>query len=851
MSDLQSVATDTSAGVIGGIVPVDSYSSVQNAYTAWNANPCSVAAANGVVTAISSVVDQIRAANPSIQNLVIVGADDQIPLARVPDGASQSNERDYGASTFAGENNPEADALSLGYYMSDDPYAASNPLGVGSATLYLPQVAVGRLVESPTEIENALSRFVTSDGNLDATASLTTGYSFLTSGANGVSANLAQDGLKPSTLINETWNESDLDTALATTPTPVVDSVNAHFDYSRALPAYDNTNGVETNLFTTTDVRTPPDPTSYAGRLLFSMGCHAGLDVDDAEVSTSGVTTPVDDWAKTFADNGALWVANTGYGYADTDTIAYSAKLMSQFAGDLNGSLSIGEALAQAKQQYGAGNAILSPYDLKALMESTLYGLPMYHLNTSGTPVTPPNGPSTVTDPTTGLTAAPISVGLSNGSKTGQLRLVSTSNGSYYQVNGTPQAGPGTQTTEFRPIEPLVALPATEPNLVAHGALVTDLSSTDTQGFTPAYSLPAVGSADSTPVAVGDAAFPGTLQRVATYGTFTSTGTADASQLDLIAGRILSNPATPGTGTQRIFNSISAHVFYDSPGSPLASDYVPATIDTSQALTSPSAVNFAVHVTPSSPGDPVLEVLVLYTDASNPGTWTPVTLSPASGAQDWSASVPPTTSGKVQYIVEAVDSAGNVAVSDNEGADFNGSAQPAISISLAGSSQIDGYYTGPVIADITAPSGSNYVLDGSTSAPVPSDGQVVVSASGEHTITVSDPSGDVATQTFAISLSQTTTGLTSSANPSVQGARRDVHGDRHPCDVGSRDTHGERRVPGRFDPDRRVRGIGWHGSRWVRRRAVQRDLFGPRQPSDRCDVPWGLQLGGVVERDAQ
>ena len=103
-------------------------------------------------------------------------------------------------------------------------------------------------------------------------------------------------------------------------------------------------------------------------------------------MSTSGVTTPVDDWAKTFADAGALWVANTGYGYADTDTVAYSAKLMAEFAGNLNGSLTIGEALAAAKQQYAAGNAILSPYDLKALMESTFYGLPMYHLNTSGHP---------------------------------------------------------------------------------------------------------------------------------------------------------------------------------------------------------------------------------------------------------------------------------------------------------------------------------------------------------------------------------------------------------------------------------------------------------------------------------
>ena len=317
MSDLHAVASDSSAGVTGGIVPVDSYASVQAAYSSWNADPCSVDAANGVVAAISAVVDQIRLEYPTVQNLVIVGADDQIPFARLADGTTQSNERDYGASTFAGENNVEADALSLGYYFSDDPYATVQPLGVGSATLYTPQLAVGRLVESAGQIENALTRFVSSNGELNATAGLTTGYSFLSSGATAVSASLAADGLSPSTLIDESWTASDLASALTSSPVPGVVSLNAHFDYSRVLPAYDNTNNTETSLFTTASL----PPSAYGARLLFSMGCHSGLSIDDAEVAASGVATPVSDWAKTFADAGALWVGNTAM---DTRTRARS-----------------------------------------------------------------------------------------------------------------------------------------------------------------------------------------------------------------------------------------------------------------------------------------------------------------------------------------------------------------------------------------------------------------------------------------------------------------------------------------------------------------------------------------------
>jgi choice-of-anchor C domain-containing protein len=769
VSDLDAIASDSSAGVRGAIVPVDSYQSVQTAYAAWNANPCSVAAANGVVAAISSVVDQLRSQDPTIQNIVIVGADDQIPFARIADGATQSNERDYGAATFAGEDNPEADALSLGYYLSDDPYAANSPLGVGSATLYTPQVAVGRLVENASEIESALSRFVSSGGNLDATASLTTGYSFLTSGAEAVSTNLAANKLSAFNLINENWQESDLDSALAGTDTdiredgigPGVDSINAHFDYSRALPAYDNTNNLTSNLFTTTDVRNVLS--SYAGRLLFSMGCHAGLDVDDAEVVTSGVTIPVDDWAKTFADAGALWVANTGYGYADTDTIAYSAKLMTDFAANLNGTLTIGEALTEAKQQYAAGNAILSPYDLKALMESTFYGLPMYSLNGSSAPATPPSGPGTTTDPATGLTVAPVSVSLQPGTIPGEISLVTTANGSYYQVNGTTPYNAGTQATEYRPIEPLVAVPATESGLIPHGALVSGLISTDVPGFKPAYSMPAAGSADAMPPSIGDAAFPGALQRVATYGTFTSNGTGEGAQLDLVAGQFLPNLSSPGTGTERLFTSIAGQVYYVSPSSPLANDYTPATIDTSQAV-SGSSLTFSVQVTPSSA--PVKQVLVLYTDASSPGTWTSVNLTSSDG-QNWTGTAPSTLSGKVQYIVEAVDAAGNVAVSNNEGTAFNATTQPAISIALSGSGPTNGYYTSAVTATITAPNGSTYVLDGS--APVSVSGPVMVTTSGEHTLTVTDQNGDESTQAFAISMSQTSTALSSGTSSPVVG----------------------------------------------------------------------------------
>ena len=119
------------------------------------------------------------------------------------------------------------------------------------------------------------------------------------------------------------------------------------------------------------------------------------------------------------------------------------------------------------------------------------------------------------TDGPTGLTVAPVSVNFGQQGNP-SLAPVSNSNWQYYQVQVTQPStyGRGMQATEYRPIKRHVSVPVTEPGLVAHGALVTALTSTDSADPTPAYSLPAVGAAGSTPPSIGDAAFPGTLQLV-------------------------------------------------------------------------------------------------------------------------------------------------------------------------------------------------------------------------------------------------------------------------------------------------------------------------------------------------
>jgi hypothetical protein len=119
-------------------------------------------------------------------------------------------------------------------------------------------------------------------------------------------------------LISETWTLLDLISNFLDATPPDIASINAHYDHFRALPAIGNTTNDESDLFTTqqVDALSPGLP----GRIIFSMGCHSGLNV--ADVLVAALNRRLLDWPQVYAQQGALYAANTGYGYGDTATVA-------------------------------------------------------------------------------------------------------------------------------------------------------------------------------------------------------------------------------------------------------------------------------------------------------------------------------------------------------------------------------------------------------------------------------------------------------------------------------------------------------------------------------------------------
>ena len=86
--------------------------------------------------------------------------------------------------------NTASAALESGNMLSDNPYGDLDPIAWLGARLYVPDMAVGRLVESPTDIDTSLDQFASSGGVLDASKALAAGYDFMADGAQAAGAAL-------------------------------------------------------------------------------------------------------------------------------------------------------------------------------------------------------------------------------------------------------------------------------------------------------------------------------------------------------------------------------------------------------------------------------------------------------------------------------------------------------------------------------------------------------------------------------------------------------------------------------------------------------------------------------------
>jgi parallel beta-helix repeat protein len=373
--------------VAGMPVYVEEDKAVAGAYESWDLNPTSPQTANNVVKHIKkSLIDEKLKDYTGVRSIIIVGDDRIIPFYRIPDNTDKPigdpwfTEDDYKdeRGNLLITSSTVGSALSKNKFLTDNFYATDEPMewktaGVDIPKLFIPNIPVSRLVETPEQISAVIEAFYREE-YVRPEAIFVTGYDFMWDTASHCSSTLKEElKRKPETIVSR--KRSGLPPSLLKNATRRL--LNADNDvvlvFYHAAHDYFQLRGAE--RITARDFSTAL--ADLNGSIIYSMSCHAGLNVPP-NASTNDF-----DLVEAFAQKGVVaYVAPTGFGIGSYRIRAAHELLLSYFTDYLCEGKDVGTALTLAKQEYWATNYDFTYIDEKVIETTTLYGLPMARIIT-------------------------------------------------------------------------------------------------------------------------------------------------------------------------------------------------------------------------------------------------------------------------------------------------------------------------------------------------------------------------------------------------------------------------------------------------------------------------------------
>mgnify|MGYP005847448193 CR=1 FL=1 len=609
------------------------------------------------------------------------------------------------------DNTASQASLQLDYVLSQDAYGARANLAVGGSVLPIPDLAVGRLVESPTDIVTMLATYdqldQSSGGIVRPQSALVTGYDFLEDGALAMVDTLRRNGgvsnIDAELIVDqklppaEGWSAGDLRPKLVNNRHDLI-YLAGHFSANSVLAA-----DYETYLITTdlagSDVLT--------NAIVFSPGCHSGYNIVN-EHNLPGYTFEPD-WAQAFARKGATLVAGTGYQYGDTEFVEYSERLYLNFAQELRTrpagqTVAIGQALVRAKQSYLAGTPFLRGMHEKALLEAALFGLPMLQVDMPGAPFAPPSDASIVT----GTTPVP---GNGYGLETAEVALTPNTIVRAMDVNNLDtgsgvtltwlQGKDGVVTNHAEPVLPRHVENVSVPGKVLRGVGFISAAYAD-DAARPLVGRPTTELAPLLSSFSYDIFFP---TRPWNVNYFEALSRGQATRLMVLPAQVRtdgqSNPNDP-LSIRRKYEQMSFRLYYlgDQVGTVDLVD-APTIVSVAGNLAETfDAVTFDVAVV-SDPLVPTGQVWVTYTGLpGHPffGRWQSLELAQTDDARLWRATLPLNPAndpGDIRFIVQACNAAGLCSLAANRGAYFTPGQQQEpqpTALALAGDNPTSGVY---------------------------------------------------------------------------------------------------------------------------------------------------------------
>ena len=667
--------------VSGVMVDVSGDARVSAANDLADSHPQCPYAKNLVATAIKDIVNRYDSNNP-LEYVVIVGNDEVIPFFRSADHALLANEQNYVPPVK--DSSASQASLKLGFVLSQDRYGSRTDISLKEDDFPIPGMAVGRLVEMPTDIITMLDAYLgTTDGVVQPSSSLVTGYDFLADAAYQIRDEFsAGTGATPDTLITDrdvspadpsAWTATDLEALLLDKSHDLI-FLAGHFSANSALAADFTTRVLSTELANA--------PADFTNAIIFSAGCHSGYNIVDADGIPYVTLEP--DWAQAFAQRGATLIAGTGYQYGDTDFLKYSERLYLAFSQQLrtgSGAVPVGKALVAAKQAYLSTTPYLRGIDEKALLEATLFGFPMLSVDMPGTRLSPPSDGSMVVSTTPFLTNPGAYLGLSYtdihltpslSQHTVQLTDPATGNTS----DATYFSGPdGILTNPGEPVLPLELENVSVSNTVLRGIGFRGGSFSDVSGILPLSGAAATEIRGVHTPFLSNVFYP--IQPwSANYFNALANKSGGTTQLVLIPGQYKSETPVSPTGTFRKYSAMDFRLYYSNNTGEYAGGSVPAlsaqpSISTVSAVPTSGAVAFQIKVV-GNPAAGIQQVWVTYTAVNGPlaGQWQSLDLLQNlvdSTLWEGLLSLPNTQPEDLRFMVQGVNGVGLVSLSTNLG----------------------------------------------------------------------------------------------------------------------------------------------------------------------------------------
>jgi hypothetical protein len=345
-------------------------------------------AKNIVAEEIKAVIDAWWAVNPGLKYIVLLGNDEDIPFFRTNDEAFLANQSNYIPPVI--DSTHSQSALRYGQVLTQDAYGSKCELNLITGPYAYPELSVGRLVETVSEISAQIDNYLaTTDGVLPVpSTAAVTGYDFLWDVALEVEDEFAAalgSGGTVNALIDDStvapvdgWTATELADILLSSRNDLI-FLAGHFSTGSTLAADYNTRLTAAQLIGLA----PAD--QFLNSLIFSVGCHSGYNTVD-EHAINGITNQPD-WAQAFGRLGAIYIAGSGYQYGDTEFIEYGERLYLEFTRNLrrgSGPVSIGQALREAKIKYLEETPLMRGIHEKTLVQVALYGLPMTKIDMPG-----------------------------------------------------------------------------------------------------------------------------------------------------------------------------------------------------------------------------------------------------------------------------------------------------------------------------------------------------------------------------------------------------------------------------------------------------------------------------------